>query len=280
MAEAASPQVWKLVLCYDGTPFDGWQVQPGRTTVQGELARAIRRVTGEQTLPQGSGRTDAGVHALAQVASVPLRAPIPPRNLARALNNILPPSIRMLSAAPAAPGFHARHSALRKTYEYRVFQGALCPPWLAPYVYSFTFPIDLHAMQRAAAALLGTHDFASFQAQDPDQATRSPAAGTRTTMRTLLHSAWEQPSPDMLVYRVTGSGFLHHMVRNLVGTMLEVGRGHRSAASMLTILDARARFAAGATAPASGLWLHSVEYPDVPNPAHSQGSEHHSTTAV
>lgn len=276
MLSAPDAVRWKLTLCYDGGPFAGWQVQPGRLTVQGELASAIRRVTGERTLPQGSGRTDAGVHALAQVASVSLRGPIPPANLRRALNNILPPAIRILAAEHAAADFHARHSSIRKTYEYRIWRAPLCLPWRAPYVCSFTFPLDLDRMKQASAAVLGRHDFCSFQAPEPDGTARAAAAkrllraslaghppltAERTTMRTLFVSEWETPEPDLLVYRVSGSGFLHHMVRNLVGTFLAVGRGQIDSNALPAILAARSRTAAGPTAPASGLWLHSVEYP-------------------
>ncbi len=258
---AAAETLWKLRLCYDGGPFAGWQVQTGLRTVQGELAAAIARVTGEQVLPQGSGRTDAGVHALAQVASVSLAGPIPAANLARALNHALPAAIRVLAAEPAPPGFHARHSAVAKTYEYRVYRGAVCPPWLAPYVCACTFRLDPDAMRRAAAAVVGTHDFRSFQAQDPDRTARGGGEGERSTVRTVFASAWEAPERDMLVYRVRGSGFLHHMVRNLVGTFLFVGRGLIAPEAIPAILAARARAAAGPTAPAGGLWLHSVEYP-------------------
>ena len=263
MSEDCEAAVWKLTLAYDGSRFAGWQVQPGLSTVQGELANALRRVTGERTLPQGSGRTDAGVHALAQVASVRLRCPAPPANLQRALNNVLPPSIRIVHAAHAPTDFHARHSAHRKTYEYRIFRGALCAPWLAPYVCPYTFPLDLEAMREGAALILGCHDFRSFQTQRPDRSGRwaDPAAHT---IRTLYLSEWEQPQPDLLTYRVTGSGFLHHMVRNLVGTLLAVGRGQLPPQSIAAILAARSRSAAGPTVPASGLWLHSVEYPDSP----------------
>ena len=256
---------WKLTLCYDGSRFAGWQVQPGHSTVQGELAQAIARVTGERTLPQGSGRTDAGVHALAQVASVLLRAPIPPASLQRALNHILPAAIRILDAQHAPPGFHARHSSVNKTYEYRVWRNALCLPWLAPYVYPFTFPVSIERLHAAAEAVLGTHDFRSFQAQDQDLAGREHDAqrSPRTTIRTIYTSRWETSSgnADLLVYRVSGSGFLHHMVRNLAGTMLAIGRGQLPSNSMPTILAACSRSAAGPTAPAGGLWLHSVAYP-------------------
>ncbi len=261
---APDAAIWKLTLCYDGSRFAGWQVQPGHATVQGELARAIRRVTGEQTLPQGSGRTDAGVHALAQVASVALRGPVPPANLRRALNNVLPPAIRVLGAEHAAPGFHARHSALRKTYEYRVWRNRLCMPWLAPYVCPFTFPLSLELMQQAAQSILGTYDFQSFQAQEPDEAHRDSGRPAPTTVRTIYASHWETTpgNEDLLVYRVRGSGFLHHMVRNLAGTLLAIGRGQLAPGSIPSILAARSRSAAGPTAPAGGLWLHSVEYPE------------------
>jgi tRNA pseudouridine38-40 synthase len=267
--DAGNPKstMWKLTLCYDGSPFAGWQVQPRLCTVQGELSSALRRVTGETVLPQGSGRTDAGVHALGQVASFALAAPVPPANLARALNNILPHSIRILAAEHAPVGFHARHSAVAKTYEYRIWRPTLCPPWTAPYVYPFDFPLDVEAMKDAAKHILGFHDFSSFEAQDPDTARRRQAHGGHTAngqangaAKTIFCSAWEQPSPEMLVYRVCGSGFLHHMVRNLVGTFLSVGRGLITAEALPSILAARQRSAAGPTAPAGGLWLHSVEY--------------------
>src|SRR5450432_3212350 len=132
----ANPANWKLVLSYDGGDFHGWQVQPAQPTIQGELSNAIQRVTGERVLPQGSGRTDAGVHALAQVASFLLTAPIPAANLQRALNRALPESIRILSAVHAPADFHARHSARGKIYEYRIYRGETCPPWLARYVYA------------------------------------------------------------------------------------------------------------------------------------------------
>ena len=261
MAADENGTVWRLTLCYDGSPFAGWQVQPGRPTVQGELAAALARITGEPTLPQGSGRTDAGVHALGQVASVSLRAAIPAANLMRALNHTLPAAIRILSAEHAPPGFHARPSACVKTYEYRVSQEPLCLPWRAPYVCHYTFPLDLDRMQAAARLVVGTHDFRSFQAHDPDAA--SALGPERSTIRTILSSGWIAAGAG-LTYRVRGSGFLHHMVRNLVGTFLEVGRGRLHPEALPSILAARQRSAAGPTAPANGLWLHSVEYADTP----------------
>lgn len=265
----ATPQNWKLVLSYDGTDFRGWQVQPGLLTIQGELAAAIQRVTGETLLPQGSGRTDAGVHALGQVASFLLAAPIPPANLHRALNRALPPSIRVHSAEIVDVAFHARHSALRKTYEYRIYRGEICPPFLARYAYALNWPLDTAAMQQAAALVIGEHDFSSFAAIDPDLSHRNaPESSETSNIRAVFASAWEHRSDTsggaLLVYRVRGSGFLHHMVRNLVGTFLDVGRGHISPAHIQQILDARDRSAAGPTAPARGLFLLSVEYSMLP----------------
>jgi tRNA pseudouridine38-40 synthase len=254
-------QMWKLVLAYDGTDFHGWQVQPGLRTIQGELAAAIQHVTGEQVLPQGSGRTDAGVHALAQVASVALQSPIPPPNLLRALNRALPPAIRVTAATHAPTGFHARHSATDKQYEYRIYRGEICPPQLARYVYSLSWPLDSGAMQQAAPLVLGTHDFSSFAAVDPDRTARMALDLEIDNVRTLTHSSWHG-ADDLLVYTVRGNGFLHHMVRNLVGTFLEIGRGHRGAGDLAALIDARNRMAAGATAPARGLFLHSVSYGD------------------
>lgn len=257
----ATSQMWKLVLAYDGADFHGWQVQPGLTTIQGELAAAIERICGERTLPQGSGRTDAGVHALAQVASVALESPIPPANLQRALNRTLPPAIRVIQAEHAHEDFHARHSAFAKQYEYRIYRGEICPPHLARYVYAMPQPLDLDAMQQAATLVLGTHDFSSFAASDPDRATRMAADPDLDNIRTLTRSGWHD-QPDMLIYTVRGNGFLHHMVRNLVGTFLEVGRARRRISNIPDLIASGNRMAAGATAPARGLFLHSVVYSD------------------
>jgi tRNA pseudouridine38-40 synthase len=267
---------WKLKLAYDGTDFHGWQIQPRCSTIQGELAEAIARVTGERVLPQGSGRTDAGVHALGQVASFRLEVPIPPANLHRALNRTLPAAIRILSAEHAPEDFHARHSATAKTYEYRISRGEICPPWLARYVYALNWPLDVKAMRQAANAVLGEHDFSSFAASDPDLASRRGDLASAETddadsdegphnVRRIFASDFvvrESDSGEVLAYRVRGSGFLHHMVRNLTGTFLDVGRGHLKPESIPEILGQKSRSAAGPTAPARGLFLESVEYTD------------------
>jgi tRNA pseudouridine38-40 synthase len=289
--QSSTSPTWKVILSYDGTDYRGWQVQPGQPTIQGELQAALGRVVGEAPLPQGSGRTDAGVHALAQVASFALHAPVPADSLRRALNRTLPPAIRVLEAKIVASSFHARHSTVAKTYEYRVYlerprhtggRTIDCPPFLARYVYSFPWPLDFEALQESARQFIGTHDFLSFAATGPDQAARSSEAAQSAAnptvnpsgggeegcqpgaIRTIFGSWWEEtatPDSTVFAYRVRGSGFLHHMVRNLVGTMLDVGRGYRRAEEIPAMIAARSRAAAGPTAPARGLFLHSVEYP-------------------
>lgn len=317
---------WKLILSYNGSRFHGWQVQPGFTTIQGVLSEAIERLTGERVLPQGSGRTDAGVHAFAQVATFELNAPVPAANLQRALNRILPDSIRVLAADHVPASFHARHSARSKTYEYRIFERRIrprpgepaieriCSPFLSPFVWDCRWPLDLAPMQEAAALLIGTRDFTSMAATNPDRATRdaeddssdgSPRPVKVNPVKTIFSSEWSRtllhtgtlaagmsaagtmasepltsafsPSPadTLLVYRITGSGFLHHMVRNIVGTLVDIGRGSLNVTDLRRILDARDRTAAGPTAPARGLYLVEVHYdePQQPGwPIHNDGS--------
>ena len=273
-------QNWRVTLSYDGTEYAGWQVQPGLRTVQGELQQALGRITGESPLPQGSGRTDAGVHALGQVASFELAARIPAGNLMMAMNRTLPESIRILDARPVRSSFHARHSSQGKCYEYRIFRGTLCPPFLARYVHLCRWPMDLERLNRAAEVFVGEHDFLSFAATDPalvvppevDPATRpKPRADfeieqrAATAVRTIYSSVFEEGVGDagpLLIYRVRGNGFLHHMVRNLVGTLIDVGRGYTPVEAIPGIIAARSRSAAGPTAPAKGLFLHSVVYND------------------
>ena len=246
----------KLVLAYDGAEFSGWQVQPDAATIQGTLASAIGRVTGEKVLPQGSGRTDAGVHALAQVATFATESPIPAQNLVKALNDILPPSIRVLEAAEAPLEFHPRKSAHAKTYRYRMYRGAICPPSLARYVWHYPYPLDEDAMRRAADAVIGEHDFTSFAAVDSE---RGREDETISNVRQIFASTWERAG-DELVYTIRGSGFLHHMVRNLVGTFVLVGKSTLQLEDISEILAARNRSAGGATAPPGGLYLVSVDY--------------------
>jgi tRNA pseudouridine38-40 synthase len=246
----------KITLAYDGFDFHGWQVQPGLVTVQGLLSDALQRVSGERVLPQGSGRTDAGVHALAQVASCALASPIPAANLVIALNDVLPATVRVLEIEEVGAAFHARASVTAKTYRYRIWRGAICPPFLARYVYHHPFPLDEAAMSAAAAAVTGRHDFTSFAAVDPE---RGREAEEVCNVRTVYSSAWERLGEE-LIYTVRGQGFLHHMVRNLAGTFLLVGKGTLRPEDIGRILQARNRSAAGPTAPAHGLYLLGVEY--------------------
>ncbi len=278
---------WKLTLSYHGAHFHGWQIQPRLITVQGTLAEALRQITGAAVLPQGAGRTDAGVHALAQVASFSLPIPIPAANLQRALNRVLPASLRVTQAEIVPASFHARHSARRKVYEYRIFErppkrtldpaspDGVCSPFLAPFVWDCRWPLDFSQLGAAAALLLGTHDFSAMGAaqREPRSAPlQSRSSSTPNPVKTIHSSAWTRKD-GLLVYRVCGSGFLHHMVRNLVGTMVDIGRGSRTPADLSAILASRNRAQAGPTAPASGLFLVEVQYapltPDAPSTAPS-----------
>lgn len=255
------PRNLKLTLAYDGHDFAGWQVQPDRPTIQGTLVSAIEHLTGEKTLPQGSGRTDAGVHALAQIATVALESPIPAANFAKALNDVLPTAIRVLRVEEVPADFHARKSALAKTYQYRIYRSEICPPFLARYVYHHPYPLDEARMVEAASLAVGEHDFTSFAAVDPEARKESQET---SKVRTIYSSSWLRQG-DELHYTVRGNGFLHHMVRNLVGTFLMIGKGTPGKGSLTgkdfsRILELRDRSAAAATAPASGLFLVSVEY--------------------
>jgi len=255
----------KLTLAYDGTDFFGWQVQPDSATIQGTLASAIGRITGEKVLPQGSGRTDAGVHALAQVATFQTESVIPARNLLIALNDILPTSIRVTGASDVSSDFHARKSARAKTYRYQIYREAICPPFLARYVWHYPYPLDEEAIQMAAPLVEGEHDFTSFAAVDPEKRYEAvyndttSNSNSRSNVRRIFSSVWLRDGAEF-TYEVRGSGFLHHMVRNMVGTFLLVGKGTLKAQDVIKILEAKDRSAAGATAPASGLFLVDVEY--------------------
>ncbi len=261
----------KLILSYDGSDFAGWQVQPDAPTVQGTLASAIGRITGEKVLPQGSGRTDAGVHALAQVVTFVTESSVPAANFVKALNDVLPASVRVLEVEEVAADFHARKSAQGKTYRYRIYREGICPPFLARYLWHYPYPLDEAAMVQAASLVEGEHDFTSFAAVDAERSAGVPPAlrdkgnvregeaAQVSNIRRIFASSWERLGEEF-VYTVKGSGFLHHMVRNLVGTFILVGKGTLQAEDVTRILEARNRSAAGATAPASGLYLVNVEY--------------------
>jgi tRNA pseudouridine38-40 synthase len=238
----------RIHVAYDGTAFHGWQVQPGLPTIQGSLESVLSGIEGSPVQVAGSGRTDAGVHALEQVAAFSLANPIPLPNLEKAINRLLPPAIRVLCAMEAAPDFHPRFQAVAKTYEYRIFRGAVCPPFEWPFLHHYPYPLDEAKMMRLARALEGEHDFTAFAASD-----ERDALG-HSKVRTIFSSVLERRG-DRLLYRVRGSGFLKHMVRNLAGTLIEAGKGN---VEELDRLPAKS----GPTAPAKGLLLVSVEYPN------------------
>jgi tRNA pseudouridine38-40 synthase len=241
----------KLTLAYDGTDFCGWQVQPNQPTIQALVEGVLTEIEGSPVKVHGSGRTDAGVHALAQVASCQLANPIPPENLRKAMNRLLPDAVRVIEAEEAPAAFHARHSAKSKSYEYRLWRAEICPPMLCRYVSPFPYPLDEESMRLAAPRFSGTRDFRSLAAHD--------GAVMESTVRTIFSSTLQREG-EQLTYRVRGSGFLRHMVRNIVGTLIEVGRGNLSPDDIERILDAKDRSAAGPTAPARGLLLVQVNY--------------------
>lgn len=243
--------LFRLVLEYDGSAFAGWQVQPGRPTVQGALEAAIARVAGCRVRVAGAGRTDAGVHAAGQVASARIETELGAERLRLALNGVLPASVAVVEAAVAPEGFHARRDARAKRYRYAIWNGATRSPLRAARAWCLQRPLDTQAMARAAAAFVGTHDFASFQTAGSDVA---------TTLRTLERLEIVGSAGGEIALGFEGSGFLRHMVRNLTGTLVEVGSGRRRADEMTALLAARDRGRAGRTAPAHGLTLEWVRY--------------------
>jgi tRNA pseudouridine38-40 synthase len=241
----------KITFGYDGTDFRGWQVQPGLPSIQAEMLRALEQVTTEHVNIEVSGRTDAGVHAIAQTASFTTNSAIPCENLVKALNRWLPHSVRVFAAEEREPGFHARFHAVAKTYRYRIYRGKICPPERWRYVHHFPYPLDLDEMRAAAGEFEGTHDFTSFTS--PEEL----PSGSRDR---LIHRSELLEHDGELAYEVRGSGFLHHMVRNMIGTLIEVGKGNLCAPDIGQILAALDRKKAGPSAPSKGLWLVGVEY--------------------
>lgn len=243
----------RITVAYDGTGFHGWQVQPGLPTIQSKLEEVISGIEGSPVQVHGSGRTDAGVHAMGQVAAFTLFNPIPLYNLRKAVNRLLPPSIRILEAAEVHPDFHPRFDAIAKTYEYRIFRGETCHPLDWRYMHHYPFPLDEDAIWKLAPLLEGDHDFSAFAASDP-----SDRKG-QARVRTIFSSRLER-HPQRLVYRVRGSGFLKHMVRNIVGALLEGGKGNLSEDGLRELLTTGRRAKLAPTAPARGLFLIQVEY--------------------
>lgn len=247
---------FRLVLEYDGTDFSGWQTQgDGTRTVQGAVEEALRRVTGAEPFVMGAGRTDAGVHAEGQVASAVVETALDAATLRRAMNAVLPADVAVVEAALAAPGFHALRDARGKLYRYRVWNGPTRSPLRARTHHVVHAPLDLEAMRRAAAPLVGRHDFRAFETRGSEHA--DPG---RSTVRTLHAVTIDGEAGGEVRLDFEGEGFLRYMVRTLVGTLLEVGRGAREEAGPAGVLAGRDRRAAGPTAPAAGLTLVRVQY--------------------
>ena len=244
----------RITLAWDGTEFHGWQVQPGLPTIQGVLEEIIGAIEGKPVHVAGSGRTDAGVHARAQVAAFTIDNPIPADNLRRAINRLLPPAIRVLDAIETDANFHPRFDAIAKTYQYTIHRAPICSPFEWRYVHHYPYPLDEDAMIAAARLFEGEHDFTAFAASD----NRDEEGKSR--VRTIFSSTMARAA-DRLIYTVRGSGFLKHMVRNIVGTLIETGRRNPDAHAITTLFSADSSRKAGPTAPAKGLVLISVEYP-------------------
>jgi tRNA pseudouridine38-40 synthase len=243
---------FRLTLEYDGAGFSGWQVQSqGQRTVQGTLTSALERVTGAPARVTGAGRTDAGVHAEGQVASVTVDTELSAEQLGRALNGVLPDHVAVVACAEAPADFHARYGARSKLYRYAIWNGPVASPLRRARRHRVVPPLDLDAMRKAAADLLGTHDFAAFQAAGSE---------VESTVRTLTRLDVTGVPRGEIDLWVEGDGFLRHMVRNLAGTLIEVGIGRREAADVARVLGSGDRSQAGPTAPASGLTLVRVEY--------------------
>ncbi|HTB12940.1 MAG TPA: tRNA pseudouridine(38-40) synthase TruA [Bryobacteraceae bacterium] len=239
----------RITLSYDGTDYHGWQVQPNLPTIQAALESVLSEIESAAVKVEGSGRTDAGVHALAQVAAFSLHNPIPTPNLEKAMNRQLPRDIRILAAEETHENFHPRFDATAKTYEYRILRAAICSPFERRYVHHHPYPLNEEKIFELAKSLEGEHDFTSFAAADD-----ADTLGRSKVRQIFCSKAFREG--DRLIYRVRGSGFLKHMVRNIVGVLLEAGKGN------IANLDAHfnGSIPPGPTAPARGLFLVNVEY--------------------
>ncbi len=245
----------KITVAYDGTDFHGWQAQPGLATIQGRLEQIVGEIEGKPVQVAGSGRTDAGVHALAQVAAFSLENPIPAYNLRKAINRLLPASVRVLSVEETHAAFHPRYDAVAKTYEYRIHRTEILSPFEWRYAHHFPYPLNEEAFVAVAPLLQGEHDFSAFAASDDSD--REAKSKVRT-----IFSSRALRTGDQLIYQVRGSGFLKHMVRNIVGVLLEVGKGNLREADVRGLIEGvSGQRGAAATAPSKGLFLVRVEYP-------------------
>ena len=248
---------FKLTIAYDGTDFYGWQIQANKPTVQGEIVAVLRRLTQENVQLPGAGRTDAGVHALGQVGSFRTQSALSAGEFQRALNALLPPAIRIVSAEETGPDFSARWSAKGKVYRYRLYRGKVVPPMLWRYVLHYPFPLDEEAMKEAAAKFVGVHDFTSFAAS-----TGSEDDDKERNMEREIYSTELKRTDDgeELWFTVHGRSFLRYMVRKMVGTLLEVGRGKLSPADIETLYELKDRSKSGPTVPPQGLFMVRVDH--------------------
>jgi tRNA pseudouridine38-40 synthase len=250
---------FKLTLAYRGTEYHGWQIQPGLATIQGTLTDALRKITQEPISVHGASRTDTGVHALGQVASFKTQSGLSADEFRRALNALLPPAIRVVAAEEMGPDFHARWQAMEKTYHYRIFRGCVLSPFQYGQMLHYPFPLDEEAMAAAAKLFEGEHDFTSFAAstgsEDGDK-DRSPIRAICSSELLRL------PQKQEIVYAVRGRSFLRYMVRKIVGTLMDVGRGKLAAQDIPKLFELRDRTRAGPTAPPEGLYLVELKYPE------------------
>lgn len=242
----------KITLSYDGTAYHGWQVQPGLITIQRVVEAIVSQIEGKPVKVAASGRTDAGVHAMAQTAAFSIGNPIPVENLKKAMNRLLPEDIRILEVEEVAPAFHPRFDAKSKIYEYRIWREELCPPFERLYVYHHPFPLDEPAMIAAARLFEGEHDFSAFAAADVKDVLGY------SKVRRIYYSVLQRRGPS-LIYQVLGSGFLKHMVRNMVGTLIEVGKGNLNSEQVRKLME-QPGGRCGATSPPQGLFLVRVNY--------------------
>ena len=248
---------FKLTIAYDGTDFHGWQIQANRPTIQGEIVSVLQQLTQEKIMLHGAGRTDAGVHALGQVASFRTQSGLSAQEFQRALNALLPPTIRIVGAEEVGPDFNARWSARGKTYRYRLYRGKVVPPAIWRYVLHYPFPLDEDAMRDAAARFVGMHDFASFAASTGSEDDDKERSTEREIYSTELART---PDNEELVLTVRGRSFLRYMVRKMVGTLLDVGRGKLTPADIERLYELRDRSKSGPTVPPQGLVMVEVQH--------------------
>lgn len=249
----------KLTLAYDGSEYHGWQLQPGVPTIQGALAEVAGRITQERVFIHGASRTDAGVHALGQVANFKTQSALSAVEFQRAFNALLPAAIRVVAAEEMGPDFHARWQAQAKTYRYRIFRGRVVPPFAWRYVLHYPYPLDEQAMREAARMFEGTHDFTSFAASSGSEEDDRDRDMVREIYSSKLLSA---PEEEEVAYVIRGKSFLRYMVRKIVGTLLEAGKGKLSPADVAGLFELRDRSRSGPTVPPEGLCLVALEYPD------------------